>query len=210
MKKAMISLVLTAAILCTLGGWAYAVNSRDLQSQAETQQVFVPGSVPAESGPLDGMIPPVNAMVLCMVEQGMDYDQNNDIFYWNSLYYMISLYGQMDSRAELTDDTLILPSETVADYAAALFPEYRGLPELPVRLLDRVTYDRASDSYRLVRGDAGLSETRIDSVQSQDGGLRVTGALVALEDNSELCRFSASLIPTDSMFGYAISGMEIL
>ena len=53
---------------------------------------------------------------------------------------MLSLYGQMDARAELTDDMLILPAETAADYASALFPDFQGLPPLPAGW-DRVIYD---------------------------------------------------------------------
>ena len=209
MKKKLISLILIAATLCSLCGWAYAVGDKDLQQAGEA--FYVPGSVPAESGAMDGMVPPINALVLCMLEQKLTYDETSDAFFWNSLYYMISLYGQLDSRAELTDDTLILPAETVEDYAAALFTNYSGLPALPVSLMDRVTFDWSTDSYRLARGDAGLSETRIEAVETLDGGaLRVTGALVALEDESDLCRFSAVLTANDSMFGYSISGLEIL
>ena len=210
MKKMLISMTLIAAMLCSLGGWAYAVNDKDLQPQTGTEQ-FVPGDVPAESGAMDGMVPPINALVLCMLEQGLTYDEDSDVFLWNSLYYMISLYGQMDSRAELTDDTLILPTETVEDYAAALFTNYHGLPALPNQLRDRVSFDWQTDSYRLARGDAGLSETRIEQVEKLSSGkLQVTGALVALEDESDLCRFTAVLSANDSMFGYSISGLEIL
>jgi hypothetical protein len=209
MKKRLIVLTLVAALLCSLGGWVYAAGEGDL-SAPDQETFFVPGDVPAESGSLDGMVPPINALVLCMLEQGLTYDEDSDIFFWNSLYYMISLYGELDIRAELTDDTLILPTETVEDYAAALFTNYSGLPALPNELLDRVTFDWQSDSYRLARGDAGLSETRIDGVeQLSNGQVRVTGALVALEDESDLCTFSAILTANDSMFGYSISGMEL-
>ena len=210
MKKKLCSLVLVAAMLCSLGGMAYADNAKDLQDAAASVE-FVPGSVPAESGQVEGMIPPVNALVLCMLENGLDYDESSDVFLWNSVYYMISLYGQMDSRAELTDEMLILPTETVEDYAAALFTNYHGLPELPAVLSDRVSYDAASDSYSLARGDAGLSETVIEQVSQQaDGTLQVSGTLIALEDESPLCGFTASLTVNDSMFGCSISGLTIV
>ena len=210
MKKMLLSLTLVAAMLCSLGGMAYADNAKDLQSPAASVE-FVPGSVPAESGQVEGMIPPVNALVLCMLENGLDYDESSDVFLWNSVYYMISLYGQMDSRAELTDEMLILPTETVEDYAAALFTNYHGLPQLPAVLCDRISYDAASDSYSLARGDAGLSETVIEQVSQQaDGTFQVSGTLIALEDESSLCGFTASLTANDSMFGYAISGLTIV
>lgn len=210
MKKKLISLVLIAVMLCSLSGLAYAAHDKDLPVPP-AQSVFVPGGVPAQSGPMEGMVPPINALVLCMLEQDLDYDESDDVFVWNSLYYMISLYGQMDSRAELTDDTLTLPGETVADYAAALFTHFDGLPQLPEELKDRVTYDEAQDLYHLARGDAGLSETRLAAAEKMSGGkLDVSGDLVALENERPLCSFRAVLSENNSMFGYSISGLTIL
>jgi len=230
MKKLLISVVLVAAMLCSFGGLVYADDVKDLPEQQPAQAVavidgavpaaepagmageeFVPGSVPAESAPMEGMIPPINALVLSMLEQDLVYDENSDVFLWNSVYYMISLYGQMDSRAELTDDALILPTEVLEDYAAALFTNYCGLPQLPEQLKDRVSYDPQSDTYRLARGDAGLSETRLSQAQHlPEEGIQVSGALVGLADESELCSFTAVLHANNSMFGYSISGLNIM
>lgn len=231
MKKLLLSVAVVAAMLCSLSGLAYADDGKDLQPEAAgavsvvldagvvdvigenvpaPEAEFVPGTVPAQSAALDGVIPPVNALVLSMLEQGLTYDDTDEVFLWNSLYYMISLYGQMDSRAELTDDMLIIPSETAADYAAALFSNYHGLPALPEQMQDRVSYDPDSDTYSLARGDAGLAEIRLDSVQElADGAVLVTGSLMALEDESSLCRFEAQLIPNQSMFGYSVCGLNI-
>lgn len=209
MKKRLISVTLIVTLLCTLGGLTYAVGEGDLQPQDSAVE-FMPGTVPAQSTAVEGMIPPINALVLCMLEQGLDYNDTDDVFLWNSLYYMISLYGQCDLRAELTDESLILPSEVVQDYAAALFTNYNGLPQLPEALKDRVRYDSSTDCYYLERGDAGLSETRIEQVEHLvGGGLRVDGVLVALEDGSELSRFSAKLDANDSMFGFSVSDLTI-
>ncbi len=209
MKKTLISLSLVAALMCSMIGLAYADNVKDLQNRAGMD--FVAGTVPAQSSSIEGMVAPVNAMVLCMLERDLAYDESSDLFLWNSLYYMISLYGQMDDRAELTDESLILPSETVCDYAAALFTNYNGLPELPAQLWEFVSYDAQSDCFVLARGDAGLSELVIETVNELDNGTcQITGALVALEDNSILCRFDATLAANNSMFGYSISALNIL
>ena len=208
MKKKLISVLMIVVMLCSLGGLAYADNVKDLRARDGVE--FVPGTVPAESVAMDGMIPPVNALVMSMLEHGLAYDENSDVFLWNSVYYMISLYGQMDSRAELTDDRLILPSETVEDYAAALFSNYRGLPELPEQMKDRVTYNASSDTYSLARGDAGLSETQILQVSYMaNGGAEVFGAVISLADEQIMCTFTADLYPNNSMFGYSIAGLNI-
>ena len=208
MKKKLISIALIVAVFCSLGGLAYADDVKDLRSRDGVE--FIPGTVPAQSTSLEGMVPPVNALVLSMLEHDLDYDESSDVFLWNSVYYMISLYGQMDSRAELTDELLIIPSETAADYAAALFSNYNGLPALPEQLKDRVTYDEISDTYSLARGDAGLSETQILQVKEfADGSLEAFGAVVSLADESIMCTFTARLDVNNSMFGYSISELNI-
>ena len=129
MKKWMIALMMAALLIVPMGGIAYAVGEG--APAAPVAGEFIPGDVPAQSGTMDAMVAPVNALVMCMVEQGLAYNDQDDVFLWNSLYYMLSLCGQMDERAELTDDMLILPAETVADYAGALFSNFDGLPALP-------------------------------------------------------------------------------
>lgn len=206
MKKLLISLAVIVAMLCSMGGMAYAEDLLDQPEGAE----FMPGSVPAQISEVDSMVPPVNAMVMCMLEQGLDYDETNPVFLWNSLYYMTGLCGEMDSRAEFTDEMMILPAETVEDYAAALFADYHGLPELPRDLEERVSYDPQQDCYHLARGDAGLSALVIEEVQTwENGGLEVTGTLVSLENGSVLCRFTADLQENNLMFGYAIADMSV-
>ena len=101
MKKWMIALMMAALLIVPMGGIAYAVGEGAPAAPAAGE--FIPGDVPAQSGTMDAMVAPVNALVMCMVEQGLAYNDQDDVFLWNSLYYMLSLCGQMDERAELTD-----------------------------------------------------------------------------------------------------------
>lgn len=169
------------------------------------------GTVPAEAETIPGMLPPLNALVMAMMEQDMVYRENDDVFFWNSLYYMLSLYGSMDGRAELTQDTLTLPSETVQDYAAAMFSNYRGLPDMPQGMKTSIAYDEEMDLYHLGRGDAALNEVAVTEViENQDGSLTVRGAMVALVDGRDLCQFTSVMQPNNGMFGYTISDLKIL
>ena len=104
MKKWMIALMMAALLIVPMGGIAYAVGEGAPAAPAAGE--FIPGDVPAQSGTMDAMVAPVNALVMCMVEQGLAYNDQDDVFLWNSLYYMLSLCGQMDERAELTDADL--------------------------------------------------------------------------------------------------------
>ena len=120
---------------------------------------------------------------------------------------MLSLYGQMDERAELTDDTLILPPEVVQDYAAALYPDVSSLPDIPSPISQRITQAR-DGTYRLARGDEGLSQVTVEPpICLSNGTLVMNGALIALEDGSTLREFQVTLLPRDCMFGYRITDL---
>lgn len=171
---------------------------------------FVPGTVPAQTDLSQSMAPAIHALVLTMVENDLAYDGESDLFFWTGMYYMLSLYGQRDDRARLTDDMLILPSETVRDYAAALFPHRQELPELPGALQDRITYRADDDTYSLARGDEGLAEIRLASSQPRGDGVReIAGELIYLEDESPLASFRVELVPQGGMLGYAISDLVL-
>lgn len=213
MKKTLISLTLTLAMLISIGSYVTAQESPSENPVEVTTVVdqelndYRDGDVPAQSSTLDGITPPITALVMCMVEQGLTYDESDETFYWNSLYYMLSLYGQMDSRAQLTDDTLILPAEAVADYAAALFTDFNGLPQLPQSMEGFITY--SDGEYFLARGDAGLATIQMDSTQVlADGSTLVSGSFVYGE-GEVVCTFLAKLHSNDSMFGYAIDDVVI-
>jgi len=208
MKRVVLSLLLALSLL-TVSGFSLAEEVQGpLTSAGAEEAVFIPGSVPAESEAMTGMIAPVNAVVMCMVENDMAYDRTDGLFLWRSVYYMLSLYGEMDQRAELTGDTLIAPSEMVQDYAGAMFG---SMPALPQGVDKRLSYDEKSDSYLLARGDAGQSETVFTSVTVRaDGLVELSGAMRALDDGSEIAAFSALLTPKDNMFGYEICQLDIL
>ena len=120
MKKLILSLTLIALLTASLGGAAFAQSQQEPLPEVTTETAQ--GSAPAQADASQSMYPAVHALVMAMTENHLDYDPEDPEFLWTSLYYMLSLYGEMDERSELTDDTLILPSEVVQDYAAALYP----------------------------------------------------------------------------------------
>lgn len=208
MKKRLTSVALTIALLLSIGSYATAQDTTTTDTQVEASQYtglnyYRDGDVPAQSAMEDTMLPPVTALVMSMVEKEMSYNSSDAQFCWNSLYYMLSLYGQLDSRAQLTDDTLILPTEAVQDYAAALFGDLNGLPQLPQSLEDSITV--ADGLYYLSRGDAGLSTIEIGSTLNlDDGTVLAMGQMVYDVDGTVLCTFTVKLQPNDTMFGYSI------
>ncbi len=213
MKTRLISMTLILTMLFSLCTYVTAQESPKAEPVVETNQTvdgFLchrDGDVPATSSAMDGITPPITALVMCMMEQNLVYDQNDDSLIWNGLYYMLSLYGGLDARAQMTDDTLILPDEAVQDYAAALFYGLDAVPNLPEAMAERVTHE--DGHYYLARGDAGQVDITLGTeTQQADGALLVEGALVRTADDTSLCTFLVKLQPNDSMFDYAID--EIL
>ena len=196
MKKMFLSCLLAAALLVTLGGAALADHE---------------GAVPAQTDAVQSMSPAVHGVVLAMLHHGADQFRADDAaLAWESLYNMLSLYGQMDERSEYRDsDHLLLLSETVRDYAAALDVPFDALGPLPEALYDRIVYDAAADSYQVVCGNDSQAQFQVYAAEQTAGGLVLEGALVSLPDQRELTRFEAVLQPRDSMFGYAITALTL-
>lgn len=208
MKKLILSLTIVSLLIFPLGAAALTQSQQESLPAMSTEEVH--GNVPAQTDAAQAMTPAVHALVLAMTENHLDYDPSDSEFLWTSLYYMLSLYGQMDERAEFTDDTMILPSEMVRDYAAALYPDVAQLPEIPAPISQRIAYFASDDSYHLARGDEALIQVTVDDTQTQDNGqVILSGRMTALEDGSTLYTFQSTLSPRDTMFGFIIDSLTI-
>lgn len=203
MKKLLMTLLLASALILPLGSVALAENAETSQPQGFE---FVPGTVPAQTSSWESMTPAIHAALLAMLNQDVQsFSPADNALAWESLYNMLSLYGQMDDRAEYRDDLLVLPSETVSDFAAALLGSFPADP-IPDDLADRLTYDADSDCYLVACGSDALCELKLDA----DEGGTTTGALVYLVDGTDLVFFHASLVPQDNMFGCSLTALELL
>ena len=205
-KKALATAVAVSLFVLPLS--SMAVYQADETSGQE--QSFVPGDVPAQSSAADSMTSALHAVVLALLSQDVQaFDSGNTALAWESLYNMLSLYGQLDERSYQEQDTLLLPSETVRDYAAALGVNVDSLGDAPAALSDRLVYQAGSDSYQIACGSDDLAQLQIQSVSSARGNLLLEGALVYLVDGSDLAQFQAVLQPRDNMFGYTIVSLTL-
>jgi len=172
--------------------------------------VFPAGSVPAQSERLDGIGLPLHALVLAMWEHELTYDIQSAPFVWNALYYALSLYGEADDRAQLTEEALLLPSEAVHDFARAMFANLAELPPLPSEMDGFVRYESSSDTYRLALGDFAQTQLRLGALTAQaDGSFTSDGSLLAPEDDTPLCSFRVTLQENDTMFGFSIADVSL-
>ncbi len=208
MKKISMALLISLVLLLPAGGTALAGHA-EAPAPGEVRE-FLPGSVPAETGPAESMSPALHALVLaCLDQEAAHFDLDDRDLAWEGLYIMLSLYGQMDSRSVTEEGELFLPEETVQDYAAALDLDLEVLGELPAAIRDRLDYDSASRCFVVVCGSDDLARIQVDSAPAPGGGLSLAGALVYEAEDRILARFQAELQPRDNMFGYAITAMDV-
>ncbi len=208
MKKISMALLISLVLLLPAGGSALAGHA-EAPAPGEVRE-FLPGSVPAETGPAESMSPALHALVLaCLDQEAARFDLDDRDLAWEGLYIMLSLYGQMDSRSVTEEGELFLPEETVQDYAAALDLDLEELGEPPAAIRDRLDYDSASRCFVVVCGSDDLARIQVDSAPAPGGGLSLAGALVYEAEDRILARFQAELQPRDNMFGYAITAMDV-
>ena len=203
MKKLLITVLIASMLILPVS----SVTPADAEG---TLEEFLPGNATAEMAPAESMVPALHGIVLAMLNHNtQSFDRNDPQLAWESLYNMLSLYGQLDSRSVSDQDELLFPEETVLDYAAALDIEPGQLGDSPAALRDRLNYDNVSRSYVVVCGEDDLAQIRVDSLQPSAGGYTLTGALVYQVDGRVLARFQATLQPWDTMFGYVVTSMNL-
>lgn len=220
MKKLLLTAMIAAMLIVPFHGVAMAQNEEAPSSQPPASQTetatpledgFVPGDVPAQTDAAQAMTPAIHAMLMAMAHHQLDsFDYADPQLGWETLYNMLSLYGQMDERSDYLGERLVLPVETAMDFSAAIFPSFADLGQLPAELSDRLVYDPEIDGYLVTCGSDSLAEVRLTgSRQTGDGALALEGELVYVVDGSSLAAFQAVLQPRDNMFGYTISALEL-
>lgn len=201
MKKILLTAVIASLLIVPLGNTALADQEEGNSSPA------VQGSLPGDgsAGSAESMLPALHGLAMAMLNHGAaSFDPAGGELAWEGLYNTLSLYGQLDSRCDLQSGELVLPEETVWDFAAALGIQPDSLPPLPDSLNNRITYDSGSRCYRLTCGDAGLTRLQIDSHRFDGGYLFLDCSLV---DDGVLAQFQAVLQPRNNMFGFSVSAL---
>ena len=170
-----------------------------------------PGSVPAGEDFTTAVDLSLHAVILALLNHdAVRFDPADPVLAWESLYNMLSFYGQLDDRSEYRDGRLLIFSETVYDYAASVIPDFSILDELPPFLADRMEFSAEDDAFLVTCGTDSLSEIRATSAVLTGGQRLLTGSLIYLVDGSDLVQFRAVLEPADNMFGFTLSGIELI
>ena len=208
MKKLLLTVLLAFALLLPLGTTALAED--ETAAESEAVYLYVPGNAPAQTD-VASMLPALHGVLLAMDNQGVtSFTAEENILSWEMLYNLLSMYGQMDSRAWFEEDVLVLPGEAVLDYSAAILPAPLSPADLPEELSDRMSYDPEFDEYRLYCGSDDLSQVVIDECVENPAGVSLSGRLVYLAEEETLLSFTAELILRDNMFGYALTALTVM
>ena len=207
MKKILMTALVASLLLVPFG----VAAADQVELPAAPQQVeFVPGTTPAEVSVAEVTSPAIHAALLAMMNhQVNEFDSGDHELAWEALYNMLSMYGQLDDRTQYEGENLLIPAETVADYAAALLPGVE-LGALPESLSDRMTYDAADDSYLVVCGNADMTEMALTASPLDGGQLLLSGAMIAVEDGSSLAQVRAVMDRADNLLGCTLVSLELL
>lgn len=134
------------------------------------------------------MAAPIDALARCMLENKLDYDPQDPEFFWIALYYFTSGYGL--NHEEVTEEEgtyhLQISTPVMQEHAAALFAAYDYLFDLPSIMKGNISYDDATGTYSVSRGDIGLSEMRLTDCKETEDGYSVTAELWAVGEEEKL------------------------
>ncbi len=226
MKKALLYVMVIVMLLTPLQNMALAGQDQPEAPAAQTvkpvhapgdapaaqtaEPVHTPGDAPAELSTVDSASPLLQAVLLAMLNRdAAAFDAGDSELAWECLYNLLSLYGQADARSAYEDYDLLLSSEIVGDYAAALLPDFSSLGALPETLSDRIVYQPERDSYLVVCGENGLSRMELSAPVREGDKIRLTGELVSEVDGRVAAGFRAALASADNMLGFTLVSMEL-
>ena len=137
---------------------------------------------------MESMAAPIDALARCMLENKLEYDPQDPEFFWIALFYFTSGYGLNHEEVTEKEGTyqLQLSTPVMQEHAAALFAAYEYLFDLPSIMKGNVSYDDATGTYTVSRGDIGLSEMRLTDYAKTEDGYAVTAELWAVGEEEEL------------------------
>ncbi|MDD3165539.1 MAG: hypothetical protein PHS97_06755 [Oscillospiraceae bacterium] len=167
-------------------------------------------TMPASS---DNMIYAIEALIYQSYANGGAYYDGNaaqDAAFWNAVTYLVNFCKYALRTAELTEDHIYLPPETVSQLAGTLYglQDCTVLPAIPEDVF-LVTQDDARYCFGL--GEIGLMTIQITACDARSDGSYVLRAdLIALDETEHaLASYAITMQPTDdAMFHYAVTGLE--
>lgn len=166
---------------------------------------------------LQNMLMPMDALMMCAVEEEKNYDPADPEFFWGALFRELGNHSDASSLITTNENwELQVPRQVAQEFATGLFADYSDLLAVPDSLSSIIRYDESWDAYILSPGDRGLSAAEILSAsETEDGGYDVTARLYDVTDSSDIYVYLFHLVPnayadgiTDPLFLYSVESMS--
>lgn len=165
---------------------------------------------------IEKMTAPMDSLLMCMKENNVNYEPLNPEFFWKALHYTIGNYGYKHPLAQVNEGEIILPKQTVQEFATGLFAQYDDLLGLPEQFTN-VQYDEGLNAYHFMLGDRGLSAFEMtDKIQNEDGSFDIKARLYDVTNEETICEGNFHLVKNiyadsivEPMFYYSIEKANI-
>lgn len=169
---------------------------RILAAFAALLLAWMPMSVaPAEALPgenFDSMLPVMDSILRCCVENDMAYDATDAEFFWSALYYYCVNWAAEDSECAIVNGELRVPVSKMKAYAAAFFDGFESFPSPPADCVIR--YDANWQSYFMPLSDASENKLRVVSAYDQPNGSVSVRAELVNGGGSAVAELNAFLV----------------
>ena len=166
---------------------------------------------------MEAMTSIFDSLMRCIMENQTEYNPEDDAFYWNAIYYAVGAYGDLHGLCEVKDNELSAPKQVVAEYATALFYDFRDLPDIPEQNKNNIRYVDEEENYYFTLGDIGLSNTRIIQCEAgeEEGTYVIYAQLYDVVDKETIGTYRFVVRPnayvdgiTDPVFYYSVDSVE--
>ena len=172
----------------------------DPVTEAEVAADDVVVDVSNLNGHQENMLMLMDAMNMCLAENGYQYDVNHQEFFWNAINYAIMTYPEVP---EAQSEEMLIWAEDYSSiqahedlikvYAEGMFADYQQLPELPRKCM--VTESEQEGYYYLSIGDRGSSYGEIVTwVEVADGSCHVEARLAEASSGDTMVSYVYELV----------------
>ena len=123
-----------------------------------TLSLLLPCTAASSTATPQALTLPAHALVLTMLEQGLEYDAESGRFVWLAAYYALTLFAPDDPQARWTEDQLTLPADRLAPLLEQMFSRLFPLPVRPRQLDKTITLSPDTSQLLLAAGDPAQTQ----------------------------------------------------
>lgn len=180
------------------------IQIKETQSEAQTESETAIETVDETKPPFEETKPAVTISVPAEVDTmrpillgicktmsgGRTYDGSDSAFFWDGIYAAINGGSWIHPDISMSDDGsgYMVPRETLAEYAEAMFAGNSAIPEIP-STMGGIEFDVDSDCYILYSSEGYLGSMEFTEIEETDNGYEATVAFTTKSGNVETHTF---------------------